>query len=294
MLFLFFGKTNAAKAQIGKIAVNSCRVDSVKKVNSNTILNGRLVGMTTKHDTTAIKRDVIARKELPGEVVLNKLEIEKNVKSYSSDRIVLGRVSYVSNKDNSPLYIIDGVPFLKGLPAEFKPDDIENISILKAKEAAAIFGPEAAAGAIVITTKIKNAPPVYKSMDSVFITSGTVCKKGYVVMGGMTAGVKVKRTLADTVKMVTTKITGALKIYPNPVKKGNPLTIDLKLANAGSFNVQVIDAGGKVVLQQQVVAGSKNYTGQLQTSSNWSSGVYYIRVFDSNNKMMSTNSVLVQ
>lgn len=53
--------------------------------------------------------------------------------------------------NNSPLFIIDGVPsreinFLK-------PDDIESITVLKDAAAAAIYGSRASAGVIVVTTK---------------------------------------------------------------------------------------------------------------------------------------------
>ena len=52
--------------------------------------------------------------------------------------------------NNSPLYIVDGVP--QDL-LTVDPNDIENISVLKDGAAAAIYGSRAAAGVILITTK---------------------------------------------------------------------------------------------------------------------------------------------
>lgn len=69
---------------------------------------------------------------------------------------------------NQPLYVIDGVPMdntIRGGTGEFNgsdggdaignipPDDIENISVLKGPNAAALYGARAANGAILITTK---------------------------------------------------------------------------------------------------------------------------------------------
>ena len=54
--------------------------------------------------------------------------------------------------DNSPLYIIDGVPTKTGIN-EISPNDIENINILKDASSAAIYGARASNGVVIITTK---------------------------------------------------------------------------------------------------------------------------------------------
>lgn len=65
--------------------------------------------------------------------------------------------------NNQPLYVIDGVPIINdvtggeidyGNPANsINPDDIENIVVLKEANASALYGSDAANGAILITTK---------------------------------------------------------------------------------------------------------------------------------------------
>ena len=65
--------------------------------------------------------------------------------------------------NNQPLYVIDGVPIINdvtggeidyGNPANsVNPDDIENIVVLKGANASALYGSDAANGAILITTK---------------------------------------------------------------------------------------------------------------------------------------------
>jgi hypothetical protein len=134
----------------------------------------------------------------------------------------------------------------------------------------------------------------YKKMDSVVVTSRTICKKGMMTTGAMASVMHIERTYLDTLTLVKTKITGALKIYPNPIKKGNAFTLTCKLKETGKYNIQIFDASGKIVLQKQIIAASKIYTEQLQTSSSWGSAVYYLRLFDSNNKMIDTNSFIIQ
>ena len=54
--------------------------------------------------------------------------------------------------NNSPLYVIDGVPTTGGL-SQINPNDIESISILKDAASASIYGARGANGVILITTK---------------------------------------------------------------------------------------------------------------------------------------------
>ena len=53
--------------------------------------------------------------------------------------------------NNDPLYIIDGVPSTS--QANFNPNDIESLQVLKDASAASIYGSRAANGVIIITTK---------------------------------------------------------------------------------------------------------------------------------------------
>ena len=57
-----------------------------------------------------------------------------------------------SFNNTDPLYVIDGVPMGTGI-AEFSPNDIETIQVLKDASAGAIYGSRAANGVVIITTK---------------------------------------------------------------------------------------------------------------------------------------------
>ena len=56
------------------------------------------------------------------------------------------------NGSNTPLYVLDGVPY-QGNIADINPNDIESISVLKDAASAALYGNKAANGVIIITTK---------------------------------------------------------------------------------------------------------------------------------------------
>lgn len=78
-------------------------------------------------------------------------------------RVILRGLNSLSG-NNSPLWVVDGLPILNdGLSnvqfsyssgaADINPDDIESVSVLKGANAAALYGSRAQSGAIIITTK---------------------------------------------------------------------------------------------------------------------------------------------
>jgi TonB-linked SusC/RagA family outer membrane protein len=56
------------------------------------------------------------------------------------------------NASNSPLYVVDGVPF-GGSISSINPQDIESMTVLKDASASALYGARAANGVVIVTTK---------------------------------------------------------------------------------------------------------------------------------------------
>ena len=81
----------------------------------------------------------------------------------SSTQIVIRAISSINtSQSNEPLFIIDGMPMNgKGTSAgDINPNDIENMTVLKGAAASALYGQDAANGAILITTKSGKAGKV--------------------------------------------------------------------------------------------------------------------------------------
>ncbi len=55
--------------------------------------------------------------------------------------------------NNQPMLILDGVPISLGYLSSINPNDITDVTILKSASATAIYGPDGANGALVVTTK---------------------------------------------------------------------------------------------------------------------------------------------
>jgi TonB-dependent SusC/RagA subfamily outer membrane receptor len=237
--------------------------------------------------------DVLLRKQ--------KIEITRPTKKEISETTVRIRGNIIAlNTNNEPLYLVDGTLMPKKM--DINPDDIENISVLKSAEATALFGPDGSNGAIIITTKKLKV----KSLDTVTVTASSI--KGQLkrieatttycssVMGGMVPGytITINNKLTDSLKMITTKITGAIKIYPNPVQRGNTFNITLKLKQAGFYQLQITDATGRIVLQKQINANTKDHTEKIIADIRWGSGVYYVSIIDNKMQLISKAGFIFQ
>ncbi len=59
--------------------------------------------------------------------------------------------------NNQPMFVLDGAPIDLSYLSSIAPDDIQDITILKSAASAALYGPDAVNGVIIITTKKGNA-----------------------------------------------------------------------------------------------------------------------------------------
>lgn len=75
--------------------------------------------------------------------------------SASSQMLIRGISSINPAQNNEPIFILNGMHVSGGASqaSDLNPNDIENITVLKGAAAAALYGQEAANGAIIVTTK---------------------------------------------------------------------------------------------------------------------------------------------
>ncbi len=208
-------------------------------------------------------------------------------KTGAQNIIRLGGITTVK-KSTEPIYVVDG--FIKNSKdSDITPDDIDNIEILQSLAAVALFGPEGANGAIVVTTR--KAKEI--KMKEVVVTS----EFGNRRMGGMTGGISVTNQgshLNEIITTVKTKLTDSIKVYPNPVQRNTGFTVALKLKQAGNYSMQIAEASGRILLQQKFNANAKDHTEKIMGDSRWAAGVYYVRVFDNKNQLISKTSFIFE
>lgn len=130
-----------------------------------------------------------------------------------------------------------------------------------------------------------------QSLENVVVKADVDTRK----LGGMMGGLWISRTIVFSVKdSVENIFNPAISIHPNPVAKGGPLNLSLSLKNAGKYLIQVADASGKIVLQQNYKAVDKKITQQIPMPAGLSSGIYFVSVVDEKGKIVGTSKLVVQ
>lgn len=116
-------------------------------------------------DNIAIENPRTIQDVLRGTPGLN-VGFDASAKGGGSLQVRGQRSVYTASNHNSPLLVLDGMPFMGEL-SEINPDDIAQIDILKDASSAAIYGAKAANGVIIITTKqgTKGKPVINISMN---------------------------------------------------------------------------------------------------------------------------------
>ena len=185
------------------------------------------------------------------------------------------------------IYIVDGVHMPYG--TDINPDDVENYSVLQAPEATALFGMAGANGAVVITTR--KAKEI--QLKDVTVTTEFGVRR---IAGGMTGAMTVVNEgyiLKEKIVTFKTLLTDSIKVFPNPVQANSDFSIRLKLKQPGSqYRMLITDAVGKVLLQQKISAATKEHTEKIAADGRWSAGMYYIRIFDTQNNLVSKSSFI--
>ena len=113
------------------------------------------------------------------------------------------------------------------------------------------------------------------------------------IMGGLMIGIRVNRyTLAST-RLITT-LNDSIKIYPNPVERGGLFSVTLKLKQTGNYTLQVVDATGRLMQQQQINAIAKTHSQNIQCNNQCSSGIYFLRVSGNGNKLIANSRFVIK
>ena len=186
-------------------------------------------------------------------------------------RIRVGGIRSI-NTYNEPLLTVDYLPVSFNHFASLNPNDIENIQVLKATVASLLYGTDARYGVIAITTK-------KKAREKRELAKNSVAKKMLT---------KVSDTLSTALN------TNTLKVYPNPIKKGNTFFVSFKQQKVNDFWIRITDMQGRLLFQKQINALAKEHFEKIVADNKWNAGLYYISIINKNNQLTNKGSFIVQ
>lgn len=198
----------------------------------------------------------------------NKLSINKQriptlneIQKTTTNKVrILGTVSLKAS--NEPLWIVDGVPFESFEAAKIVPDKIKSISVLSNVSGVLWCSMR---GIIVVTTESKNDSSKIRTSEN-------------------------KRLFNNKDRDV---LLEQLIIYPNPAQRGSSIKIDLKKIQPGTYMVCVINAGGAIVQNKEIIVANKNEVQDFSLPET-AAGTYFIRLANKATGKSYTEKIVVQ
>jgi len=102
---------------------------------------------------------------------------------------------------------------------------------------------------------------------------------------------KMKTTVNNVVPSLFKK---DIKVYPNPVARGNNIKASLALQQPGTYKLELMNADGQVLHIQPVIMQTKEQVINIPTEQSWSAGIYWIRMSAPKIKNVYQAKVLLQ
>lgn len=135
--------------------------------------------------------------------------------------------------------------------------------------------------------------PSYKDLDAVSVNYyGYSTRRGYVTGSvSMTVSEKVLRNINDWKPAI---LKTDVKIYPNPVARGNSFKVSLSLKQAGAYRMEILNAAGQIMHIQPLLMQTKEQVIDLHTQTAWSAGVYWLRISSSAIKNVYQSKIVVK
>jgi len=138
--------------------------------------------------------------------------------------------------------------------------------------------------------------PAFSSLEEVKVIgySGYSCTTiagGVSMVRTVTKTEKIKRNINDWLPAALKK---DVKLYPNPVVRGNSVQVSLALKQAGNYKLEVMNTAGQIMLVQPVVMATKEQQVNIYTQSQWSAGIYWVRITSAGSKSIYQSRFILQ
>lgn len=139
--------------------------------------------------------------------------------------------------------------------------------------------------------------PAFVDLETVTVKADPVCSERTFMMGGLSYGIRltnieeIKRSIND---WAPTALKKDVKLYPNPVMRGNSIQVSLALKQAGNYKLEVMNSAGQIMLVQPVVMATKEQQVTIYTQSAWSAGLYWVRITSSGTRNVYQSKFILQ
>ena len=133
----------------------------------------------------------------------------------------------------------------------------------------------------------------------VIVTSGIVFQCGRRCVGhfqqvAQECGVQTKLINDQRSEILSEKLTNNFTVYPNPVQRGQQVSLKLLAGYFPSGSIRVLTMDGKQVLSVTVNGSQKQGLIQVSMQQSWTSGVYIFQLVYANGRPGASEKVILQ
>jgi len=101
------------------------------------------------------------------------------------------------------------------------------------------------------------------------------------------------KTLSN-IQSLTSKLSNAINIYPNPIFEDSKFNIEFKGLNAGQYSVVLVDIAGQPTYQRKFTLTSKTNAQTISFTPTTAKGLYLVRVISADKKYVFEQKLVVQ
>lgn len=113
-------------------------------------------------------------------------------------------------------------------------------------------------------------------------------------LGGVAGGLSIVRKITRSEAVVKNIFyPDSIKLYPNPIKAGNTINLEILRSGSGKIEIDVFDISGKKVHTTFLNMNTKSWKASLPMPS-LTPGTYFVRVYADDAKKTFTQKIIVQ
>jgi len=104
-----------------------------------------------------------------------------------------------------------------------------------------------------------------------------------------------KKKILDTISNVINKFQpkANVKIYPNPVHRGDEFNINFDVENFGDYNMTMLNSSGQIIMEKKIQISSKIQTEQIICDGRLVPGIYILQIIEQLTKKNYINKIVV-
>lgn len=135
--------------------------------------------------------------------------------------------------------------------------------------------------------------PDVKELDGVVVKGYGRSTSVHIVAGGLSI-IRKEDSVWAKAKELFTFSTPAVKIFPNPVRRGSSFRLKVDLPAGKEYTLELIDMNGNRITNKRIMIQYKGQVVEQETGAHLAAGTYVVRITDSSEALVQSSKLIIQ